>query len=159
MSQSTTSNRRTTGQDRASRHSEASGRWLQVLDRFSHHPSFTRLIDNLATAEPEGATVTGLAGSAQAVFLRALTEATGRPLLMVTERPDEANDLYDDLRFLLGDTRVGHYPARQILPYDFRAPAGEIMGRRISSLAGLNDKELSVVVLSVASLAGTNPHG
>ena len=97
-------------------------------------------------------TVSGLAGSAEAFLLKVLAEETGRSLLAVAERPDEASDLYDDLRFLMGEERVGHYPSRQILPYDFRAPVGEIMGQRISTLSGLTDGTIRIAVGSIRAL-------
>ena len=97
-------------------------------------------------------TVTGLAGSSESLLLRGLAEDLKRPILVVTQLPDEANDLYDDLRFLMGQHRVGHYPSRQILPYDFRAPVGEILGKRISSLAGMLSGEMEIVICPVRAL-------
>jgi transcription-repair coupling factor (superfamily II helicase) len=81
-----------------------------------------------------------------------LAEESARPMLVVAQRSEEAGDLYDDLVLLLGQDRVGHFPSRQILPYDFRAPVGEIMGRRISSLAGMLDESLAVVVCPLRAL-------
>ncbi len=97
-------------------------------------------------------TITGLVGSSESFTLKALADSREQPLLIVTERPEEANDLYDDLRFLLGDHRVGHFPGRQILPYDFRAPVGEVMGKRLSSLAGLLDHSLKAVICPIRAL-------
>ena len=101
---------------------------------------------------PEAATITGLSGSSLAFVVDALRTRTRRPILVVNQRSEEAADSYDDLSFLIGDDTVGHFPTRQILPYDFRAPVGEIMGRRISTLAGLMSGEVSVVVCPVRAL-------
>jgi len=97
-------------------------------------------------------TITGLTASADAFLIKTLAEATGRPLLVLTERPEEAHDLYDDLQFLMPPERAAHFPSRQILPYDFRAPVGEVMGKRISTLSGLLDGVVSVVVAPVRAL-------
>jgi len=97
-------------------------------------------------------TVTGLAGSSEAFLVKAVTEKVRAPILVVTESSDQASDLYDDLTFLMVERAVGHFPARQILPYDFKAPVGEIMGRRISTLADLADNSLSVVICPIRAL-------
>jgi len=124
----------------------------QLIFRWKDLAVFRSLAESLKSAEPAHMTVTGLSGSSGAMLLRALHEELQRPILAVTQRSEEAADLYDDLAFLLGEERVGHYPTRQILPYDFRSPVGEIMGKRISSLAGMLDKTLSVVVCPVRAL-------
>jgi transcription-repair coupling factor (superfamily II helicase) len=117
-----------------------------------HSRPFVDLTAALKAADRKQVSLSGLAGSAEAFLLQALVEEFSRPILVITERPDEAGDLYDDLRFLLGDSRVGHYPARQILPYDFRAPVGEIMGRRISTLTGISDGRIAVAVCPIRAL-------
>ncbi|MBD3257226.1 hypothetical protein GF377_02240, partial [candidate division GN15 bacterium] len=130
----------------------ASKRWQQVIDLWRQHPAFLNLTNALQGPDRTELTVSGLVGSAEAILLRSLWEETGRPALVVTERPDEANDLYDDLSLLLGEDKVGHFPSRQILPYDFRSPVGEIMGRRISTLSGMLDNKLAVVVCPIRAL-------
>ncbi len=96
--------------------------------------------------------VTGLSGSSSSFLISAIEELSSRPLLIITQRPEEAADLVDDLSFLLSDDTVGHFPARQILPYDFRAPQGEIIGKRIATITGLLDKKLKVVVCPMRAL-------
>ncbi len=73
-------------------------------------------------------------------------------MIVITQRSEEAADLYDDLSFLMGADKVGHFPSRQILPYDFRAPQGEIMGRRISALSGLLENNIRVMVCPVRAV-------
>ncbi|MBD3402079.1 transcription-repair coupling factor [candidate division GN15 bacterium] len=124
----------------------------QIIERFASGQAFARLSASLAEDRAGAQLVTGLAGSSAAFLLRALAEQRPTPIVAVTQRSEEASDLYEDLLFLLGPERVGHFPSRQILPYDFRAPVGEIMGKRISSLAGLANGSLSVVVAPIRAL-------
>ncbi len=128
----------------------SSGRLTHIRQRWKEYQPFTELVASFR--EKTSLVVTGLSGSSEAILLAALVEETERPILVVTERDGEAQEIYEDLLFLLGSQNVGHYPARQILPYDFRAPQGEIMGQRISSLAGLLDRSLSIVVCPVRAL-------
>ncbi len=129
----------------------ASTRTLPLLvSKFKEHQPFQKLLSSLG--DSSRSTVSGLAGSSPGLLIQAHTEETSRPVLVIAPDADKANDLFDDLLFLLGPERVGHFPSRQILPYDFRAPVGEIMGRRISTLAGLVQGRLEVVVCSVRSL-------
>jgi len=97
-------------------------------------------------------TITGLSGSSEAFLIKAVAEKLNVPVLVVSESPDKASDLFDDLTFLMGEASVGHFPARQILPYDFKAPVGEIMGRRISTLANLTDNSLAVIVCPIRAV-------
>jgi transcription-repair coupling factor (superfamily II helicase) len=122
----------------------------RLLSRFSNADPFQRLLESCHNGQ--SATVAGLSGSAPSFVLKSLAETTSGPIIAVCPGPSEASDLYDDLVFLHDRDRVGHFPARQILPYDFRAPVGEIMGRRISTLAGLVDHRLDIVVCSIRSL-------
>lgn len=96
--------------------------------------------------------IAGLAGSAEAFLIHALEQRIDRPIVVVTRSTDEAAELHEDLLFLMDEARLAFYPSRQILPYDFKAPVGEIMGQRISTLAGLIDNRLSVVVCPLRAL-------
>lgn len=127
-------------------------RLQQLLGRFAAHGPTEELLSRLAGQQRADATATGLRGSSEAVLLYTVAERLNRPVVVVTGGPEQANDLYDDLTFLMPPSEVGHYPSRQILPYDFRAPVGEIMGRRISTLEALLDRSLKVMVCSVRAL-------
>jgi transcription-repair coupling factor (superfamily II helicase) len=122
----------------------------RILRRWLEHRPYIDLLNELNRREP--ISITSLAGSSETILLKSMAEETGRPILVVAERPDEANDLYDDLRLLAGDETVGHYPSRQILPYDFRAPVGEVMGKRISTLAGLASGRIRLAVCPIRAL-------
>ncbi len=123
-----------------------------IIERWRNYQPVADLCQALSTAHDESVTITGLAGSSEAFLVRALSENCHTPILIITESSEHANDLYDDLSFLMGDDAVCHYPARQILPYDFRAPVGEIMGRRIMTLSRLTDKAPSVVISPIRAL-------
>ncbi len=131
---------------------EPSETFEHLAERWRQSRPYLKLRDNLAAKPGDVHQVSGLVGSAEAFLLHGLVDELSSPVLVVTEGPDEAVDLYDDLTFLLGENRVGHFPSRQILPYDFRAPVGEIMGRRISTLAGLVDGTIKVVVCPLRAL-------
>jgi transcription-repair coupling factor (superfamily II helicase) len=121
-----------------------------VLAQLKEHTPYKQLLDSLEKSSTP--MIAGLAGSAASCLIHVLSEDLTRPILVVAQDAEKANDLYDDLHFLMGSGRVGHFPARQILPYDFRAPVGEVMGRRISTLAGMIEGRLNVVVCSLRAL-------
>jgi len=111
-----------------------------------------KLTELVAGEQTAPIAVTGLSGSSSSILIKTLNEATSRPILLITSDSESASDFYDDLTFLMGPQKVGHFPSRQILPYDFKAPVGEIMGRRISALNGLLKNSLSVIVCPVRAL-------
>ena len=136
----------------ATRLSDVKTRLDEILGRWQNYAPFQKLMAAFEEEEKPRLRVTGLAGCAESLLLKALTTKITRPLTVITRNSEIANDLYDDLVFLMGEEKVGHYPSRQILPYDFKAPVGEIMGRRISSLAGLLDNSFAVVVCPIRAL-------
>jgi transcription-repair coupling factor (superfamily II helicase) len=49
------------------------------------------------------------------MLINSIYREFGQPIVAVTAGPEEAHDLFDDLSFLLGTEKVGHFPSRQIL--------------------------------------------
>lgn len=112
---------------------------------------FQKLLEDI-DSDAKLISISGLTGSATSFLIKNLSHVTNRPILIVTVNAENANDLYDDLVSLNGEGKVCHFPSRQILPYDFKAPVGEIMGRRISTLASIKDNQAEVVVTSLRAL-------
>ncbi len=124
----------------------------RVLGRLAEHEPLQRLV-SLARSDHRGrVSLSGLAGSSRSLILASLVQETARPILVVTADGDQAADLAEELAYSLGDERVGHFPARQILPYDFRAPVGEVMGQRIKTLSDLLAGRLAAVVCPLRAL-------
>ncbi|RME29592.1 MAG: hypothetical protein D6800_02505, partial [Candidatus Zixiibacteriota bacterium] len=124
----------------------------KIVERFGRYEPFVELSRRLDAPPGERTVITGLSGSALSLLLTNLAGRQTPPVLVITETPNEAQDLYEDLVFLLGDHAVGHFPSRQILPYDFRAPVGEVLGRRIATLSGMLDSALRVIVAPVRAV-------
>ncbi len=124
----------------------------EIQERFRRTPAFKSLIERLVQNGPGRVSISGLNASSPAFLVNEANIATGRQILVVTQSSEEAADSYDDLSFLMGAEKVGHFPTRQILPYDFKPPVGEIMGLRISTLAGLLDKRIQVAVTPIRAL-------
>ena len=99
---------------------------------------------SLAVAEP-----------ARAVVLASLVRRTGRsPLVVAVPTGTEAERLVADLRLMLGDDAVEHFPAWETLPFERVSPAVETMGRRLRALNRLSllDDRPAVVVASGRAL-------
>ena len=115
---------------------------------WKEYPPFHSL-NNFIDSQDFHTAITGLNGSSFSFLLKNLIKTTNKKIIIITKSTEYANDLYNDLIFLLGPAKVSHFPSRQILPYDFKAPVGEIMGQRISALAALVNNSLSVMVCPV----------
>ncbi|MFQ5499709.1 MAG: transcription-repair coupling factor [Candidatus Zixiibacteriota bacterium] len=136
----------------ANRDSRTDNRRLkQALARFATFLPFVNLLEQLKSSN-QLCSVCGLSGSSPAILVHLLQLQLGRPLLFISADPDSAINLYQDLIYLHGEHGVGLFPGRQILPYDFRAPVGEVMGRRISTLSRLIDGVLPITICSIRSL-------
>lgn len=121
----------------------------QITNRWKLYEPFLEVCHFIDDNQLSSIKLTGLNGSSKGIFIKCLTEDKKRPVLIITRNSETSNDIYDDLAFLLGEEKVGHFPSRQILPYDFRAPVGEIMGQRISTISALLEDTLSVTVCPV----------
>ena len=127
-------------------------KFRQILECWEAHTPTKELIENLCSGNKERISASGLAGSSSALLINSLSSNSNNPTLVIVESAGEAQDLYEDLLFIMQTDAVGFFPSRQILPYDFRAPVGEIMGQRISTLAGLAEGRVKVVVAPVRAL-------
>jgi transcription-repair coupling factor (superfamily II helicase) len=103
-----------------------------LLDAIDRLPAFTRLINTLPAAGRR-LTVTGLAGSGDAVTVAALARRMpGRFLVVVTEGLPEAERWLADLQSLTGDTPVALYPPRE--GFGEAEPHAEVAGERVETL-------------------------
>ncbi len=94
----------------------------------------------------------GLSGGATTFLLASLYENRNGNILFVTADFDEAQNLADDLANLIGEEAVQFYPTRQVFPYEFRSPSGDVTGQRLAALAALVSAPKRVVVAPIRSL-------
>ncbi|MEZ5357829.1 MAG: transcription-repair coupling factor [Candidatus Zixiibacteriota bacterium] len=131
---------------------------LKIKDSFTANDRFRQLCDELRelSAQPpemkRRINLTGLAGGAPAYLLAGLYNEHPGHILYVMSTFDEAQVLTDDLINIIGEDAVQFFPGRQVGPYEFRSPSGEITGRRLSALAGLLNGKKQVVVTTVPAL-------
>jgi len=123
-----------------------------IINKWKEYRPFVKLAEAVPANKTPVISVTGLSGSSMGFLVRALSEELCLPILIVTRKSDEASDLFDDISFLMGEKKVGHFLSRQILPFDFKAPVGETIGKRIATLSALLDNKLPVVVATTRSL-------
>ncbi len=101
--------------------------------------------------------VAGLPGSLSAVLVAALLEqGPHRPVLAVVPDPDEADEVQQDLAWLLGEDRVGLLSPWPWEPYEEAAPSPLVTARRFAALTGLaagRSEVGRVVVTPAAALA------
>ncbi len=124
----------------------------RIIESFEQSPPFERLLKAIHSPDRANLTATGLAGSSGAILLAGLADRLPHPIIAVTAGIEEANDLHDDLAFLLGEDRAGLFPARQAPPYDFRSPSAEVAGRRLATLGSLLDNTIKVVIAPVQAI-------
>jgi len=123
-----------------------------IVGRFAESVPYVKLLNKIENSGETDITITGLAGSSPSILLANLIETQTKPIIAVMSSPDEAEDLYDDLVFLLGEEKAGHFCAMQSPPYEFRSPSAETVGKRLSTLSRLKRNEIRIVVTSVAAV-------
>ncbi len=133
---------------------------LRLKDSFQQNDRFQTLCNELREKQKVSEqpidqrqiNLTGLAGGATAYFLASMYEEYDGHILYVTSSFEEGQVLSDDMINLVGDEAVQFFPGRQVGPYEFRSPSGEITGRRLSALAGLLNGKKQIVVTTVSAL-------
>ena len=129
------------------------GHLKRIISGFTGCRPFKDFIGRLDSGDQNRIRVAGLAGSSPAFLMAALADKSRAPLMVVMATPDEAEDIFDDLVFLLNDRDVAHFPSLQAPPYEFRSPSAETAGRRLDSLARLQAGQLKILVTSLAAVA------
>jgi len=123
-----------------------------INERFGESPPFTALLDRVEHGADTEMTISGLSGSSPAMLIANLSRRIDRPIIVLTSEPEEADDIFDDLSFLLESNGVGHFPSLQAPPFEFRAPSAETVGRRLSTISRLKRKDIKVVVAPIAAV-------
>ncbi|EUJ28807.1 transcription-repair coupling factor [Listeria floridensis FSL S10-1187] len=98
----------------------------------------------------ESQLVTGLSGSARALFASVIEGATKRPILLVTHNLYHAQKLYDDLLSLMDSDRLFLYPADELISSELSVSSPELRGQRVEALEFLLSKQPGIVVVPVS---------
>ncbi len=123
-----------------------------IIKYFTESRPFRELVGRLADKSAARLAVSGLAGSSPAILLASLAHNGNRPIIAIASNPDESDDLYDDLKFLLGEGEVEQFPTLGIPPFEFRSPSAEVIGRRLSAISSIRQGSAKIIVTSVNSL-------
>lgn len=91
-----------------------------LLDIYSQHPDISVLLKNWQERENYACTITGLAGSSDAVFASALIRSSSLAHVFLLPEKEDAHYFLHDLQQLLGDSRdVVLFPASYKKPYHY----------------------------------------
>ncbi|MEW5922848.1 MAG: CarD family transcriptional regulator, partial [Candidatus Zixiibacteriota bacterium] len=123
-----------------------------IKDRFRESTPYLGLINKIENSVDNELTITGLSGSSPAMLISELSLKIKRPIIVVTSSSEEADDLHDDLNFLMGTEAVSHFPSLQVPPCEFRAAPAEILGRRLSTISRLKRNTAKVVVAPIEAV-------
>lgn len=115
-------------------------------------PAYSELEQAWKSPEPSEIDLTGTVGSLPPAILAKLYNETPRPTLVVLAEPEEASHWHDDLNHLIGAERVVRFHSWEILPYEFRHPGPESVGRRIEALWRCLSSEPPLVVTHLRAL-------
>lgn len=104
--------------------------------------------------------VYGLKGGARAYFLSLVTERCHRPLLMITPTPAEAERLFLDLVFFLGERdhlspiqkRLHLFPSWEVLPFEKLSPHPDNVAARLEGLYYLLEGRAPILISTPAAL-------
>lgn len=96
--------------------------------------------------------ITGLSGSARAVFTKMLHKELDRPILIVTPNLLHAQKLTEDLVKLIGEELVRLYPADELIAADISIASPELRAQRLEALDHMLNIKKGVYIVPVSGL-------
>jgi transcription-repair coupling factor (superfamily II helicase) len=109
---------------------------------------------------PGAKRVQGLQGGARAFILSLVAAQCRRPMLVVTPGANEAENLFDDLAFFLGEERslpplrkrLHLLPSWEVLPFERLSPPAENIAARLESLYKIVEEPAPILISTPAAL-------
>src|SRR5215467_1492145 len=130
----------------------------KILSRISDVADFRRIASETLRGESD-VIVSGLTGSARALFVAGLWSSLRRPVIVVTSQDRGVETLATDIRYFHGEfnsngaNRVCPFPAWETDPYAGLTPHADILQARATTLWRLRNKQVDIVVASIRSIA------
>jgi transcription-repair coupling factor (superfamily II helicase) len=130
----------------------------KILGRISDVADFRRIASETLRGESD-VIVSGLTGTARALFVAGLWSSLRRPLIVVTPQDRAVETLATDIRYFHGEfntngaNRVCPFPAWETDPYAGLTPHADIQQARATTLWRLRNKQVDIVVASIRSIA------
>jgi transcription-repair coupling factor (superfamily II helicase) len=130
----------------------------KALARISDVADFRRIASDILRGDTD-VVVSGLSGSARALFIAGLAQALRRPLIVVTPQDRSVETLATDIHYFhaelntSGVNRVAPFPAWETDPYAGLTPHADVQQARATTLWRLRHKQVDIVVASIRSLA------
>src|SRR5262245_47674491 len=129
----------------------------KILARISAVADFRRIASDALRGDTN-VVVSGLSGSARALFIAGLAQELRRPLIIVTAQDRGIETLATDVNYYHaelntnGANRVCPFPAWETDPYAGLTPHADIQQVRATTLWRLRNKQVDVVVASIRSM-------
>ena len=120
----------------------------EILRKTEASDNFQKLRKLIQSGQKK-AEVSGLVGSGKSLLLAYLKKELDSPFLVITSHPDESWKIYEDLVSFLGEEEVRLFPGWEILPYEFKIPHSEVIGRRLECLYDLVTGKNPIIVTTI----------
>ncbi len=130
----------------------------KVLSRISAAADFRRIASETLKGDTD-VVVSGLAGTARALFIAGLWQNVRRPLIVVTAHDRNVSPLADDIEYFhqalntTAASMVCRFPAWETDPYSGITPHADILQTRATTLWCMRQKQADIVVASLPALA------
>lgn len=123
---------------------------MQLADFFANMPQYQQAVAGFEHKDRE--LLTGIAGSARALFIQTLLQKEQRPMIFVTDTMYHADQLADELSSQLGADQLYEFPVEELLAAEIATSSPDFQSQRIQALSALVQDKPAVVVTSVSGL-------
>ena len=123
-------------------------------------PLSERLAQFLRGTWTGGKRIQGIQGGARAYLLALVAAEAQRPMLVIAPSANQAENLYDDLAFFLGEQRgapplrrrLHLFPSWEVLPFENLSPHPENIAGRLEGLYKLVEEPAPILIATPAAL-------
>ena len=121
---------------------------MQLLDLMAQNED----LKILAKALPEGGrhVVSGLVGTARTTYLATLHQQVEGPTLLIADNAFHADQIFEDLVSLLGESSVYIFPTEDTLATEVALTSPDVLIARVSALHALRHQKDAIVVTSAS---------
>ena len=113
---------------------------------------FESTIQKIVNADQSNISLHSLTGGAVAFFIAQLSKVSSRPLLLIVDSFDSAEEFKEDLAFFMDEKDLRFFPPWDTIPYDNQSPDKLVLAQRFQTLFEVLHQKAQVTVTTPTAL-------
>jgi len=126
---------------------------LNFTHNASHITAFQKALEGISSLCPgQRYAFSGLFGSSKSFLISEFFRNTLKPSIVLAPTQDDAEELYKEFLFFLGDNTAAIFPSWETLPLEIQTPHPDITASRLEVMYRLIGKDIGILIVTPQSL-------